>query len=554
MEGIVDAYYGPPELAAAVEREPPLDPRALVRAAELLLDELEDGWLRDQVLGLRTYAGVLAGEPVSYADEVEGCYGVRPIHTDEAVFAAAHERLGELLPGVGPPATRYERWQESILVPPERVERTVAAVVEEARAWTRGLVELPDGEGVVVEIVRDRPWLAFGEYLGGLRSRIAVNVDVPVSVLELLRLASHERPAKPPRSGALAGAAGVWRRAAGSGAATRRAVGHVELLKRTLSGSSSPCSPAPGGRGLRSHQRQASALQSDGSRTLGCQAGRGPRAGRARRCATRSGPARGGIPAARSSCCRRASAGRLGPLGRHLSATATASRRSPAGPEGLTRGAVFHFPEERRALCRGRRPHRDQDHLPGQGRFVPSRRKRHRFRTRQLAPPCQAGPPRAAVSSRRPVDETRARSAYGRLARWIARRTVAEFLRRVADGDPQRIAELYAEQVDWKLGWPPGDYSGEVPWIRHRSTRAGVAEHFRLIAEHHVAEQSSAEVHSVLVDGAEVVVFGELHNVAKPTGRRYDAAFALHLTIENGLITRHHVHEDSLAVMQAFRR
>src|SRR5687767_10609059 len=36
VEGIVDAYYGPPELAAAVEREPPLDPRALVRAAELL--------------------------------------------------------------------------------------------------------------------------------------------------------------------------------------------------------------------------------------------------------------------------------------------------------------------------------------------------------------------------------------------------------------------------------------------------------------------------------------------------------------------------------------
>jgi hypothetical protein len=61
--------------------------------------ELEDGWLRDQVVGLRTYAGVLAGESVSYADEVEGCYGVRPTYTDEAVFTAAHERLEELLPG-----------------------------------------------------------------------------------------------------------------------------------------------------------------------------------------------------------------------------------------------------------------------------------------------------------------------------------------------------------------------------------------------------------------------------------------------------------------------
>jgi hypothetical protein len=167
FRGIVDAYYGPPELAAAVDAEPLVDPGAVVSAAQLLLDELEDGWLRDQVVGLRTYAGVLAGESGSYADEVEGCYGVRPTYTDEAVFTAAHEELAELLPGHEPLAERYERWQDSMLVPTEQVERTVAAVIEEARAWTRGLVELPDDEGVVVEIVRDKPWLAFCEYLGG---------------------------------------------------------------------------------------------------------------------------------------------------------------------------------------------------------------------------------------------------------------------------------------------------------------------------------------------------------------------------------------------------
>jgi hypothetical protein len=192
VEGIVDSYYGPPELAAAVEAEPPVDPRTLVSEAELLLDELEDGWLRDQVLGLRTYAGVLAGEPGSYADEVEGCYGVRPSHTDEAVFTAAHERLAEVLPGDGPLAERYRAWQDSIRVPPERVGSTVAAVIEEARAWTHGFVELPDDERVDLEIVRDRPWLAFCEYLGGLRSCISVNVEMPISALELLHLTIHE--------------------------------------------------------------------------------------------------------------------------------------------------------------------------------------------------------------------------------------------------------------------------------------------------------------------------------------------------------------------------
>ncbi len=190
--GIVDAYYGPPEPAEAVESAPPAEPRTLVAAAEALLDELEDGWLRDQAVGLRTYAGVLAGESRSYADEVEGCHGVRPTYTDEAAFTAAHERLEQLLPGDGSLAERYQGWRKSILVPAEQVERTVAAVIEEARASTRDVVELPDGEGVELEVVRDEPWLAFNYYLGGLRSRIAVNVDLPMSALDLLQLTIHE--------------------------------------------------------------------------------------------------------------------------------------------------------------------------------------------------------------------------------------------------------------------------------------------------------------------------------------------------------------------------
>jgi len=192
VDGLVDAYFGPPELAAAVDAEPPPDPRALASDAEALLGELDDSWLRDQVAGLRTYAVVLAGGSSSYADEVEGCYGVRPTHTDEAVFAAAHERLAALLPGEGTLAERHGRWEESIRVPADRVEATTAAIIEEARAQTGRLVDLPDGEGVELEIVHDVPWMGFCFYAGGLRSRIAVNADLPQSAIDLLVLAIHE--------------------------------------------------------------------------------------------------------------------------------------------------------------------------------------------------------------------------------------------------------------------------------------------------------------------------------------------------------------------------
>jgi hypothetical protein len=192
VDGIVDAYFGPPELAEVVDVAPLVEPSELVDRADTLLADLPDGWLRDQVRGLRVYAGVLSGEVPSYADEVEGCYGVRPHHTDEAVFAAAHARLEELLPGDGPLAARHAAWEESTHVPIDRVERAVAAVIREAREQTRAVVELPEGEDVALEIARGEPWLAFCEYLGGFRSRISVNVDLPMSGIELLVLALHE--------------------------------------------------------------------------------------------------------------------------------------------------------------------------------------------------------------------------------------------------------------------------------------------------------------------------------------------------------------------------
>jgi uncharacterized protein len=133
------------------------------------------------------------------------------------------------------------------------------------------------------------------------------------------------------------------------------------------------------------------------------------------------------------------------------------------------------------------------------------------------------------------------------------RAVVEELLRRIGEGDPERIAELYAEHGDWKLNWPDAEHGrAATPWIRHRSTRADAAAHFRELAEHHVPERAGTVVERVLVDGDDAVVLGEIRQTARATGRSYRARFALHLTVEDGLVTRHHVYEDSLAVAQAF--
>ncbi|MEU9451038.1 nuclear transport factor 2 family protein [Streptomyces sp. NPDC048277] len=133
------------------------------------------------------------------------------------------------------------------------------------------------------------------------------------------------------------------------------------------------------------------------------------------------------------------------------------------------------------------------------------------------------------------------------------RDVVEELLSRIGAGDPDRIAELYAEDLDWRLDWPEEEHDRPAtPWITHRSDRAGAAAHFRLLAAHHVPGQADTRIERVLVDGDDAVVLGEIRQRAKSTGRPYRARFALHLTVRDGLVVRHHVYEDSLSVARAF--
>ena len=54
------------------------------------------------------------------------------------------------------------------------------------------LVDLPDGEQLVVEEVHDEPWWAFNYYLGNLRSRVVLNSDQQTTAADLVTLAAHE--------------------------------------------------------------------------------------------------------------------------------------------------------------------------------------------------------------------------------------------------------------------------------------------------------------------------------------------------------------------------
>ncbi|WP_405392711.1 nuclear transport factor 2 family protein [Streptomyces sp. NBC_01102] len=126
------------------------------------------------------------------------------------------------------------------------------------------------------------------------------------------------------------------------------------------------------------------------------------------------------------------------------------------------------------------------------------------------------------------------------------RTVVRDFLAARLAGDTRRLVALFAEEVDWLLAENPG-----VPWIRPRSTAADCAAQFTELMEHCVPEDARACVDTFLIDGTEAVLLGRLAGTVRATGKSFEGPFALHLTAEDGRITRHHLYENSLSIAEA---
>lgn len=120
------------------------------------------------------------------------------------------------------------------------------------------------------------------------------------------------------------------------------------------------------------------------------------------------------------------------------------------------------------------------------------------------------------------------------------------FFHRIATAkDVHEIAELVSENVDW---WVAGN-TLVVPWIGRKQGRKGVAEFYAQIR----AQLSSEyfEIKDILFKDKHVVAIGELASRVKKTDKLIETEFVLDMYIEEGLITRFRMFEDSHAVSEA---
>lgn len=203
--GYVDAYYGPPEWAQAAQANP-RDIPALMQGAASLTDRLNaisvagaepavaqrKAYLLAHVSAASARLRMLSGERLSFADEAEALFGVRPELRPLSDFDPILAQIDRLVPGDGELAARVAAFRGGFRIPTDRLQVVFDASIAECRRRTLAHIDLPANERFTLAFVTDKPWSGYNYYLGGAASRIEINTDQPIFTDRAIDLGCHE--------------------------------------------------------------------------------------------------------------------------------------------------------------------------------------------------------------------------------------------------------------------------------------------------------------------------------------------------------------------------
>ena len=204
-DGYVDAYYGPPEWAAAAEADPRTVPQ-LIQGAATLTDRLNavstagadpavaqrKAYLLAHVSAAAARLRMLSGEKMSFADEAEALFGVRPELRPLSSFDPVLARIDALLPGPGTLAERVTAFKSHYVIPKDRLQVVMDAAIAECRRRTAQHIALPANENFTLAFVSDKPWSGYNYYQGDAQSKIEINADFPIYTERAIDLGCHE--------------------------------------------------------------------------------------------------------------------------------------------------------------------------------------------------------------------------------------------------------------------------------------------------------------------------------------------------------------------------
>jgi hypothetical protein len=129
---------------------------------------------------------------LSFADEAEGLFGVRPDLKALSSYDPILARIERLLPGSGPLAARVDAFENRFTIPRDRLEPVFDTAIAECKRRTLQHIPLPAGEKFTMEFVTGKSWSGYNYYKGDATSLIQINTGLPIQISRAVDLGCHE--------------------------------------------------------------------------------------------------------------------------------------------------------------------------------------------------------------------------------------------------------------------------------------------------------------------------------------------------------------------------
>lgn len=127
------------------------------------------------------------------------------------------------------------------------------------------------------------------------------------------------------------------------------------------------------------------------------------------------------------------------------------------------------------------------------------------------------------------------------------KKSVEAFLQKLGGKDPELIASCFAEDIDWYIFESP-----RFPWTGRRTRRSEIAPVFKTLFSYFVDGKEKFIMESLMVGGNEAAIFAQLGRRFKKSGKDFSMCIAIHLKVENGLISRFYLYEQTPVLEKAF--
>ena len=122
---------------------------------------------------------------------------------------------------------------------------------------------------------------------------------------------------------------------------------------------------------------------------------------------------------------------------------------------------------------------------------------------------------------------------------------IQTFFKHLSERNLKELTDLFSDKIDWYI---PGDQT-KAPWLGRRSNKQEVSDFYKLLWKN--TEPVSVKVENVFIDNNKAVIAGEFSTKMLQTDKIVDSLFFIQIKIQDNLIVKYRLLEDSFAVAKS---